>query len=208
MVTKHHSANLRAGYQKAFEAAMVVVLVLIIAAFKFFPAPQSAAAAPEPFIDQPIDALPEPTIQRVQPPPPLVPNIGIDPISDVPPDSIEFQTDLLPDAPPPPPPPDDLPEFIAIYETPEPIGGYAALKANLEYPAMARRVGREGTVVVLAFIDEAGVVRKAEVANGIGLGCDEAAVAAVLKTRFHPATQRGKAVKVRVSVPIRFRLTR
>lgn len=208
MITKHSTADLRAAYQKTFEAAMVVAISLIIAAFKFFPVPPPATAAPQPSIDQPIDALPEPTIQRVTPPPPLVPNIGIDPVADIPPDSIEFQTELLHDVPPPPPPPEDLPEFIAIYETPEPIGGYSALKANLEYPAMARRVGREGTVVVLAFIDESGVVRKAEVANGIGLGCDEAAVAAVLKTRFHPATQRGKAVKVRVSVPIRFRLAR
>lgn len=208
MVTKRPTADLRAGYQKTLEAATAVALALMIAAFKFFPAPQPVAAAPEPVIDTPIVGLPEPTIQRIQPPPPLVPNIRIDLIDDVPPDSIEFRTDLFPDAPPPPPPPDDLPEFISIYETPRPVGGYAALKANLEYPAMARRIGREGTVVVLAFIDEVGVVRRAEVTNGIGLGCDEAAVNAVMKTRFHPGTQRGKAVKVRVSVPIRFRLTR
>jgi protein TonB len=208
MITKHPTADLRAGYQKTFEAAMAIALAMIIAAFRFFPATPSAAATPGPLIEQPIDALPEPTVQRITPPPPLVPRIGTDPISDVLPDSIEFQSDLIPDAPRPPNPPEDLHEFIAIYETPEPIGGYSALKANLEYPAMARRVGREGTVVVVAFIDESGIVRKAEVAKGIGLGCDEAAVAAVLKTRFHPATQRGKSVKVRVSIPIRFRLAR
>ncbi len=71
---------------------------------------------------------------------------------------------------------------------------------------MAKRVGLEGTVVILAFIDEAGSVQRTEVRQGIGLGGDEAAATAVLKTRFQPATQRGKAVKVRVRIPIRFKL--
>jgi protein TonB len=71
---------------------------------------------------------------------------------------------------------------------------------------MAVRGGLEGTVVLLAYVDETGVVVRAEVVHGIGLGCDEAAIAALVKTRFHPATQRDKPVKVRVKVPIRFRL--
>ena len=40
----------------------------------------------------------------------------------------------------------------------------------------------------------------------MGAGCDEAAVAAVMKAIFKPGKQRGKPVKVRVSIPVRFKL--
>ncbi|MEX1139103.1 MAG: TonB family protein [Bacteroidota bacterium] len=206
MVTKHPSADLRAGYRRTFEIALALALAITIVAFKFFPTPEPVSARPEWTDDPPIIAIPEPTLQRTVPPPPPVQRIIIESVGDVPPDSIDLRTELLPDNPPPPPPPDEQPEFLEIYEVPEPVGGYAALRGNLIYPDMARRIGVQGTVVIVAFIDETGVVRKAEIKEGIGLGCDEAAASAVLKTRFQPATQRGKAVKVRVSIPIRFRL--
>jgi len=44
------------------------------------------------------------------------------------------------------------------------------------------------------------------VIKGIGAGCDEAAVQAVMQTKFKPGKQRGKAVKVQVSIPIVFKL--
>ncbi|MEX2115938.1 MAG: energy transducer TonB [Bacteroidota bacterium] len=205
MVTKHPSADLRAGYRKTLEIALALSLALMIAAFKFFPASKTASAQPEVGDDPPIFALPEPTIHRAVPPPPPLRRIIIESPGDIPPDSIDLHSELIPNNPPPTPV-DEQPEFLEIYETPQPVGGYSALRKNLTYPDMARKVGMEGTVVVIAFIDEAGIVRKAEIKEGIGLGCDEAATAAVLKTRFQPATQRGKAVKVRVSIPIKFRL--
>jgi protein TonB len=42
--------------------------------------------------------------------------------------------------------------------------------------------------------------------KGIGAGCDEAAMAAVRKVRFTPGKQRGLPVKVKVSVPVLFRI--
>ncbi len=54
--------------------------------------------------------------------------------------------------------------------------------------------------------DEKGIVTKTEIAKGIGAGCDEAASWAVSKAKFIPGKQRGKPVKVRVSIPIRFRI--
>ena len=207
MVTKHPSADLRAGYRKTFEIALALALAMTIAAFKFFPSPEPVSARPNLIDDTPIMTLPEPTIQRTIPPLPPVQRIIIESIGDVPPDSIDLGTELLPDNLPPLPPTDDPPEFLEIYKIPEPIGGYSALRGNLTYPEMARRIGRQGTVVVVAFIDETGIVQKAEIKEGIGLGCDEAAASAVLKTRFQPATQRGIAVRVRVSIPIRFKLT-
>ncbi|MBI3110767.1 MAG: energy transducer TonB [Ignavibacteriales bacterium] len=94
--------------------------------------------------------------------------------------------------------------FVTVEDLPEPIGGMAAIQANVIYPEIARRAGIQGTVYVEVFIDEKGDVVKASVKQGIGAGCDESAIEAIKKTKFRPGTQRGKPVKVRLAVPIRF----
>ncbi len=96
--------------------------------------------------------------------------------------------------------------FVAVEEMPEPIGGIQAIQQLIVYPEIAKRAGVEGKVYVLAFVDEEGKVRKAQIIKGIGAGCDEAALDAVLKTRFKPGKQRGKPVNVQVSIPIVFKL--
>jgi len=111
----------------------------------------------------------------------------------------------------PPPPVEEEEEipvefFVAVEQMPEPIGGIAAIQQKIIYPEIAKRAGVQGRVYVKAFVDEAGNVQKADVIKGIGAGCDEAAIAAVLKTKFKPGKQRGKPVRVQVSIPILFKL--
>ncbi|MCW8961813.1 MAG: TonB family protein [Ignavibacteriaceae bacterium] len=96
--------------------------------------------------------------------------------------------------------------FVAVEEMPEPIGGLQEIQSKIEYPVIAKRVGIEGKVFVRAFVDETGVVTSAEVVKGIGGGCDEAALDAILKTKFNPGKQRGKPIKVQVTIPILFKL--
>jgi protein TonB len=60
-------------------------------------------------------------------------------------------------------------------------------------------------VFIRAFVDESGSVIKTELIKGIGGGCDEAALDAVRDTKFSPGKQRGKPVKVQVTVPIVFK---
>ena len=96
--------------------------------------------------------------------------------------------------------------FVAVEEMPKPIGGLEGIQRKIQYPEIARRAGIEGKVYVRAFVDENGNVVNAEVVKGIGAGCDEAALDAVLKTKFTPGKQRGKPIKVQVTVPILFRL--
>jgi len=96
--------------------------------------------------------------------------------------------------------------FTTAEEMPEPVGGISEIQKNLIYPEIAKRAGVEGKVYVLAFVNEQGEVTKAQIIKGIGAGCDEAALNAVLKTRFTPGKQRGKPVKVQVSIPIIFKL--
>jgi protein TonB len=96
--------------------------------------------------------------------------------------------------------------FVAVEEMPEPIGGIKAIQEKITYPEIAKRAGVEGKVYVLAFVDESGTVTKAQIIKGIGAGCDEAALNAVLATKFVPGKQRGVPVKVQVSIPIIFKL--
>lgn len=96
--------------------------------------------------------------------------------------------------------------FVAVEEMPEPIGGISGIQKKIVYPELAKRAGIDGKVLVLAFVDESGNVTKAEVIKGIGLGCDEAAINAILQTKFKPGIQRGKPVKVQVTIPVAFKL--
>lgn len=96
--------------------------------------------------------------------------------------------------------------FVAVEEMPAPIGGLKSIQEKIIYPEIAIRAGVEGKVFVRAFVDESGSVTKAEVVKGIGAGCDEAAIDAVRQTKFSPGKQRGRPIKVQITIPIIFKL--
>ncbi|HEX7356315.1 MAG TPA: energy transducer TonB [Ignavibacteriaceae bacterium] len=96
--------------------------------------------------------------------------------------------------------------FVAVEEMPEPIGGLYAIQSKIKYPDEAKRNGVEGKVFIQAFIDETGNVVEAKVIKDAGYGLDEAALEAVKQTKFTPGKQKGKPVKVQVSIPIVFKL--
>ena len=89
---------------------------------------------------------------------------------------------------------------------PEPIGGIGAIQRKIVYPEIAKRAGVQGRVYVKAYVNEVGKVNKVELIRGIGAGCDEAAMEAVNSVMFSPGKQRGKPVKVQVTVPVLFKL--
>ncbi|NLT51000.1 MAG: TonB family protein [Ignavibacteria bacterium] len=90
---------------------------------------------------------------------------------------------------------------------PEPVSGIESIIETLIYPEDAKKYGLEGTVSVLAQIDEQGNVRDAQVVKGIGLGCDEAAIDAVKKTKFIPGQDKEEVVSTQVILYIPFLLT-
>lgn len=55
-------------------------------------------------------------------------------------------------------------------------------------------------------LDERGAVLEPKVLKGLGAGLDQTAIGAVKEVQFTPGRQRGKAVPVRMSIPIVFRL--
>ena len=73
---------------------------------------------------------------------------------------------------------------------------------------IAQEAGIEGTVYIQFFIDATGNVTEAWVQKGIpNTGLNEAALAAVKKSKWKPAQQRDKKVGVWQTVPVKFELT-
>lgn len=94
--------------------------------------------------------------------------------------------------------------LIAVEMQPEPIGGYSAIDKKAIYPEQARKNSVKGKVFLQVYINENGEVVFAEVLKGLGYGCDEAALRAVKLVRFKAGKQKGKYVKVQMSVPVNF----
>lgn len=212
---KNPKYDLKLHYKRIFEISLIISLVVLIAAFKFFPNFQGENIkidAPQELID--VEDV-EATKQESAPPPPPKPPIPIEaPTDDVLEDieiaDTELDVEAEVTAPPPPPVEEEEEEepvfFVAVEEMPEPVGGIAAIQEKIVYPEIAKRAGVQGRVFVKAYVDENGNVNKVELIRGIGAGCDEAAMEAVQKTKFKPGKQRGKPVKVQVTVPVLFKL--
>ena len=194
-----------------FEASLAISMLCIILVFVFFPTTGSVSTfAPQAQEFVKFEDI-ENTRQLNRPPPPPRPPIPIEAPSDQVLDDVDItstELNVAEDTAPPPPKSEETEEdyFVAVEDMPEPVGGLGAIQRAVVYPEIARRAGVQGRVFVLAYVNEKGEVTKVEVQRGIGAGCDEAAVAAVLKATFIPGKQRGKPVKVRVSIPIRFQL--
>lgn len=94
--------------------------------------------------------------------------------------------------------------YVAVDQMPVPVGGSGIINEKAVYPPQAKANNIQGTVYVLAFIDERGYVNKISLIKGIGYGCDQAAMQAVKSTRFEPGILHGMTVKVQLTVPVVF----
>ncbi len=90
-------------------------------------------------------------------------------------------------------------------------GGYNEFKKfiakNYEYPRQARRQGLEGTISVQFVVERDGSITDVKVLRGVSPECDEEAKR-VLKMvpAWKPAKQRGRAVRNRITLPIKLKL--
>lgn len=110
------------------------------------------------------------------------------------------------------PPEEEVDEIFTIVEDqPVPNGGMSAFYKyvgdKLKYPAQARRMGIEGKVFVQFVVDKDGTLTEVKAVKGIGAGCDEEAVRVIKGApKWKPGKQRGRSVKVRMILPITFKL--
>jgi len=101
--------------------------------------------------------------------------------------------------------------FTIVEQQPEFPGGmgafYQYVQKKLKYPSQARRMGIEGKVFVQFVVDKAGNITEVVAVRGIGAGCDEEAVRVIGGSpKWKAGKQRGKSVKVRMILPITFKL--
>ena len=225
-------AALRRDYRLHVQIGAVFALLLTLAAFSVPTPPEPPApiveTPPDPFVAMDIpqsDLTPPPPPPPAAPPPVEVENDAE--ILNETVEAIEFTFDdtsvpsgppappLAPPAPPktqpapPPTPPeaydeDIVHDFLPIENQPVLIGGLEGLQRRVVYPEVAKRVGASGTVIVRFVVDEQGRVVDPEVLRSSNDALSQAALQAVLESTFEPGTQRGQAVKVRFTLPIRF----
>ena len=211
---KVKKADLRLSYNLHLQLGFIVSIAIFITLFKVniptkVPSPILIEEQEEIFIEEVIQ-----TKQIETPPPPPRPPVPVEVPNDeiLEDEIIDLDTELDLDGPldiPPPPPPkseetqDDF--FVVVEQMPQLIGGLASLQKKVKYPEMARRAAIEGRVTIQFIVNEKGRVENPRVIRGIGGGCDEEALKAVMTARFKPGMQRGRPVRVQYSLPIVFR---
>lgn len=102
-------------------------------------------------------------------------------------------------------------DFPAVEVMPTPAGGmqtfYQFIANNIRYPEEAKAAGQSGKVYVEFVVDERGVLTDAKALRGIGYGCDEEAVRALLLSpAWEPGMIDGKPVSVKLVMPVTFML--
>ena len=215
---KTPKADLRQWYGTSVQIGMAIALLLLVLAFRANLDRGDTMDIEQ--VEQEVVQMEEiqQTKQIQKPPPPPRPPVPVEVPNDeiLEDDDLDLDASLDIDEPltalPPPPPVEEEEEeqeteiFLVVEELPEIVGGMAYLKSQIKYPEIARKAGVEGKVYVNFVVNEQGDVSDVTVARGIGAGCDEEAVRVISGAKFTPGRQRGKAVKVRMTVPVTFKL--
>ena len=105
---------------------------------------------------------------------------------------------------------DDTP-FQVVEDQPEFPGGTAALmeylRKNIKYPSICRENNIQGKVIVTFIVNKDGSIVEPEVIKAVNPSLDKEALRVISgMPNWKPGMQRGKAVRVRYSVPVNFRL--
>jgi protein TonB len=146
-------------------------------------------------------------MEKYEEPPPMErPKVAVEAESEVAEEAVEtiatteFQEDLIRTMPTGP----DI-EIVPYYKVevkPQPV-----FNPVPKYPELAKQAGIEGTTVVKMLVDIDGSVRDVKILKSSGNQMlDQSALAAAKQSKFTPAKQRDKFVRVWVSRPFRFKL--
>ncbi|MFY0689643.1 MAG: energy transducer TonB [Cyclobacteriaceae bacterium] len=219
---KHHNANLEKFSRLFTNVGLAFTLFFIIWAFNYKTYDDNGLVDLGQVEDDFEDIMEIPPTEQPPPPPPKVqlPEIVEVPDEEEIEEEIEVELDvevteetvveeiIFEEAPEE----EEVDEVFTIVEDqPQFPGGmpafYAFVGKNMNYPAQARRMGIEGRVFVQFVVDKDGSVTEVKAVKGIGAGCDEEAERVLRSSpKFKAGKQRGRAVKVRMVLPIIFKL--
>lgn len=108
--------------------------------------------------------------------------------------------------------PEEQTIFEVVEQMPEfPNGGMAGLmqylSKNIKYPTIAQENGTQGRVTVQFVVNRDGRIVDAKVLRGVDPYLDKEAIRVISSMpKWKPGMQRGKAVRVKYTVPVMFRL--
>ena len=136
-----------------------------------------------------------------------------------------IKSEVPPPPPPPPAPEIDAKEIFKVVEEQPTFRGcedvadkaerrtcadaklMAFIYENISYPPTARENNVEGMVVVQFVVEPDGKVSNVKMVRDIGAGCGDEAVRVVKKMPiWNPGKQRGRAVRVMFTLPVKFKL--
>lgn len=217
---KNAAKDLRGKSTLFFQIGLLIAMSATVSAFEF-----RSDSDIEPIVIRAIETADDEliTITDIQPPPPPSPkkifakpdlseNDG--PIEEPPELDFTFEPiDKIPEPEPfvkEPEPVEEEP-FLVVEKMPEPKGGmdsfFRFVSKNLKYPRVAKNIGVEGTVYLEFIVDENGDMTNLKIIKGIGAGCDKEVMRIFQNPpKWEPGKQRGRPVKVRKVMPIKFKL--
>ncbi|WP_425639943.1 energy transducer TonB [Algoriphagus yeomjeoni] len=219
---KNPKLDLRKWSGTLFNLGLAVSLGAVLVAFEWKARDQGIIKTFE-GIEDDWDEIEIPqTIQNPPPPPPpptpievniLPDDIDIDKITDI---KIDLNTNEQADIPEveltEAPIKEDIDVIVDFVDVQAMFKGgmdawYAYLNKNLKYPAQAKRIGIEGMVIVRFVVNTDGSIQDIELVRTIGGGCDEIAKEVIENSpNWTPGRIGGRAVRSRMTMPIRFRL--
>ena len=133
----------------------------------------------------------------------LVPAFSQDVPPSLPPSDPNPPTWLMAFSPPKP--------FLGLYGPVFPVGGGVTAPLALsapdpELPRSFHKRNFQGTAVLHVVVDSNGMPRDIRILRSLGPDLDKAAVDAVSKWKFAPATKDGKALPAQINVMVSFRV--
>jgi len=194
-------------YGVYIRVGMFSSLIIFILLFLFVP-----YAEPEPYklrreIVTMVEEISAQMEKYEEPPPVERPKVAVEAESEVAEEAVEtiatteFQEDLIRTVPTGPE--IEIVPYYKVEVKPKPIN-----IPKPQYPELARRAGIEGNTVIKALVDIDGSIIEANILKSSGNQMlDQAALTAAMRSKFTPAKQRDKFVRVWVSIPIKFQLT-
>ena len=212
---KEEGADLRQWYRFFIQIGLTVALLLLVVAFQFDYQPEQEFKVD--IQEQEVVEMKEvqQTKQQTKPPPPPKPPVPVEVPNNetIEQEDVDFDSSLDLDesldtsqGPPAPDTGEEEEEIFVVVEQQPNCGGIKALQQEVKYPDFARKAGIEGRVFVQFVVNEKGEVGQAKVTRGVHKLLNEEALRAVKQLECEPGMQRGKPVKVRMSLPVSFRL--
>lgn len=225
-IKKSEKANLRKDKPVYWLMGLVLVLSLCYVALEWTQKEISDVAVAkndDAIFEEELDEIQQ-TQQDTPPPPPPPPVQEIEELNvvedDVETESIEINAEddqeaAIEIAPPPDVKEDEEPEdviFVVVESMPEFPGGaqamYKYLSENVKYPVIAQENGIQGRVICQFTVNKDGSLVDIEVVRSGGDPSLDKEAIRVIKSmpKWKPGKQRGKAVRVKYTIPVNFKL--